>query len=173
VAASGHGDTPHPGKPVTSGSTSPYTTSVDVNLGPRQGLLSRTVDIGPELVATRVGMRPDAPECDRMQKMTTARRDCTHASNTQCPSDGLPRRERDLSRRSIWLTEARRLMRNPLLVSVSLGVFGMYKSWRHTLSDDRQRLLWPIERRFLSQTFHDGEAVAVRSYVRTGSRATR
>ncbi len=47
-------------------------------------MLSRTVDIGPELVATRVGMRPDAPECDRMQKMTTARRDCTHASNTQC-----------------------------------------------------------------------------------------
>jgi putative transposase len=31
VAASPHGDTPHAGKPVTSGSVTPYTTSVDVN----------------------------------------------------------------------------------------------------------------------------------------------
>jgi hypothetical protein len=76
-------------------------------LGPRQGLLSRTVDIGPELVATRVGMRPDAPECDHRQKMTTAKRDRTHAANTQCPSERrLPRCERDSYRRLIWLVVA-------------------------------------------------------------------
>ena len=46
-------------------------------------------------------------------------------------------------------------------------------SLRHAGSNSRQRLLRPIERRFLSQTFHDGEAVAVRAYVRTGRRATR
>jgi hypothetical protein len=33
VAASPHGDTPQFGKPVTSGSATPYTTSVDVNFG--------------------------------------------------------------------------------------------------------------------------------------------
>ncbi len=31
MAASGHADTPHPGKPVTSGSATSYTTPVDVN----------------------------------------------------------------------------------------------------------------------------------------------
>jgi hypothetical protein len=34
VAASHHGDTPHSGKTVTSVPVTPYTTSVDVNLGP-------------------------------------------------------------------------------------------------------------------------------------------
>ena len=46
-------------------------------------------------------------------------------------------------------------------------------NWRHAGSNSRQRLLRPIERRFLSQTFHDGEAVAVRAYVRTRRRATQ
>ena len=31
MAASGHADTSHPGKPVTSGSATSYTTPVDVN----------------------------------------------------------------------------------------------------------------------------------------------
>jgi hypothetical protein len=34
VAASRHGDTPDEGKPVTPGSATPYTTSVDVNVDP-------------------------------------------------------------------------------------------------------------------------------------------
>jgi hypothetical protein len=38
---------------------------------------------------------------------------------------------------------------------------------RHAASHNRQRLPRTIERRFLHQFFHDGEAVAVRSYVGT------
>ena len=41
------------------------------------------------------------------------------------------------------------------------------ENWRHTASHNRQRLPRTIERRFLHQFFHDGEAVAVRSYVGT------
>jgi hypothetical protein len=43
----------------------------------------------------------------------------------------------------------------------------------HVDLNNRQRLLQSIERRFLHQTFTDGETVAVRAYVRTGRKATR
>lgn len=41
MAASRHGNTPYSGKPVTSGSVTPYTTSVDVNVTPSERLASR------------------------------------------------------------------------------------------------------------------------------------
>jgi hypothetical protein len=69
--------------------------------------------------------------------------------------------------------EALRLMQN-LAVNPSTGFLArLLQKSRTRLTNTRQRLLRPIERRFLSQTFHDGEAVAVRAYVRTGRRSTR
>jgi hypothetical protein len=66
-----------------------------------------------------------------------------------------------------------RLMQN-LAVNPSTGFLArLLQKSRTRLTNTRQRLLRPIERRFLSQTFHDGEAVAVRAYVRTGRRSTR
>jgi hypothetical protein len=41
------------------------------------------------------------------------------------------------------------------------------ETWRHAAQDNKQRLLRTIERRFSRQTFHAGEAVAIRSYVGT------
>ena len=62
-------------------------------------------------------------------------------------------------------TVTKRLMQNPAITSEWIAVHD--ESSRRAGSDNRQRLLRTIERRFLGQTFHDGEAVAVRSYVRT------
>jgi taurine dioxygenase len=72
---------------------------------------------------------------------------------------------------TVFKTE--RLMQN-LAVNPSTGFLArLLQKSRTRLTNTRQRLLRPIERRFLSQTFHDGEAVAVRAYVRTGRRSTR
>lgn len=46
------------------------------------------------------------------------------------------------------------------------------ESSRHAGRGNRQRLPWPIERRFLHQISHSGEAVALLSYVRPVRRAT-
>jgi tetratricopeptide (TPR) repeat protein len=70
-------------------------------------------------------------------------------------------------------TEAMRLMQNPAVNPFAGSLARLLRKFPTRLTNTRQRLLRPIERRFLSQTFHDGEAVAVRAYVRTGRRATR
>ena len=63
-------------------------------------------------------------------------------------------------------------MRNPVVDPSRLPSQNLQKIPTRRINN-KQRPLRPIERRFPHQTFHDGEAVAVRSYVRTGRKATR
>jgi GAF domain-containing protein len=74
---------------------------------------------------------------------------------------------------SASMYETMRLMQNPAVNPFTGSLARLLRKFPTRLTNTRQRLLRPIERRFLSQTFHDGEAVAVRAYVRTGRRATR
>ena len=54
MAASLHGDTPHSGKTVTSVPVTPYTTSVDANLGPKDASEDNPQGFSDRCVAPRV-----------------------------------------------------------------------------------------------------------------------
>jgi hypothetical protein len=43
---------------------------------------------------------------------------------------------------------AGRVMQNPAIASQLIATRNLAVSWRHAVSNNRQRLLWPIERRF-------------------------
>src|SRR5579875_1962230 len=71
------------------------------------------------------------------------------------------------------MEDSSRIMQNPPFDPAQYLLVNVYQASRHAALNARQRLLQPIERRFHTKSLNDGEAVAVRAYVRTGRRATR